>query len=141
MNLQDYTKEIERTCPQLGTEFWDQLHMVIGICTEAGELLDTYKKALAYGKALDTVNIGEEMGDILWYLVNLCRMLKLDPEHIMQINIDKLKARYPERFTQEKALNRNLDRERKILEELYGKDPKDYTIDDVSEFAEGRIAD
>lgn len=118
MNIKEYMEDTARTCPQLGTDFWDQLHMVIGISTESGELLDVFKKALAYSKGLDFVNIGEEIGDILWYLINLCRMLNLDPEEIMQININKLKARYPEKFTKEKALNRNLDQEREILESL-----------------------
>jgi hypothetical protein len=43
-------------------------------------------------------------------------MLNIDLEEMLQRNIDKLKARYPEKFTQENALNRNLDVERQILE-------------------------
>jgi NTP pyrophosphatase (non-canonical NTP hydrolase) len=116
MNIQEYQSEIERTCPQLGSELGDQLHMAIGIATEAGELLDAYKKRYAYNKPLDAVNIGEEIGDVLWYTINLCRMLNLNPEEIMYKNILKLRQRYPEKFTEENAINRNLDKERKILE-------------------------
>ncbi len=62
------------------------------------------------------VNVGEEIADIMWYISNLCRIKGIDLEEMMQRNIDKLKARYPEKFNQDKALNRNLDVERNILE-------------------------
>jgi NTP pyrophosphatase (non-canonical NTP hydrolase) len=118
MNLKEYMRQAERTCPKLESEFIDQLHMVIGICTEANELLDAYKKRLAYHKELDLVNIGEELFDILWYQMNLCRMLNLDPEKMMDINIKKLQARYPDKFDCDKAIYRDLAAERKILEEI-----------------------
>lgn len=120
MNYKKYQEESKRTCPKLKDELReglsDELHMVIGISTEAGELLDAYKKHFAYGKDLDVVNVGEEIADIMWYVSNLCRMKGIDLEEMMQRNIDKLKARYPEKFTQENALNRDLDNERNILE-------------------------
>jgi NTP pyrophosphatase (non-canonical NTP hydrolase) len=116
MDLKQYEKEIRRTCPELGSTFVNELHMVIGVATEAGELLDVYKKNLAYRKPMDRVNIGEEIGDCLWYLINLCDMLKIDPETVMELNVAKLRERYPEKFTAEKAINRDLDAERKTLE-------------------------
>jgi NTP pyrophosphatase (non-canonical NTP hydrolase) len=118
MNIQDYIKQSERTCPDLGNELNNQIHMAIGISTEANELLDAYKKWFAYNKPLDKTNVAEEVGDCFWYLCNLCRMLNLDPEAILQNNINKLRARYPEKFTNENAIHRDLDKERKILEEL-----------------------
>jgi NTP pyrophosphatase (non-canonical NTP hydrolase) len=120
MEYKDYKEQSKRTCPELKDELReglsDELHMVIGISTEAGELLDAYKKHFAYGKDLDIVNVGEEIADIMWYISNLCRIKGIDLEVVMQRNIDKLKERYPEKFTQENALNRNLDNERNILE-------------------------
>lgn len=118
MDFKNYTLEVKRTVAPLPTKFEDQLHMVIGISTEAGELLDAYKKALAYGKPLDIVNVGEEVGDLFWYIANLMRMLGLDFEQVLQINVDKLRARYPEKFSSEHATNRDLTREREILSEL-----------------------
>ena len=44
--------------------------MRLGIFTECGELLDIFKKNLAYKKPIDLVNLGEEIADIAWYLVN-----------------------------------------------------------------------
>jgi len=116
MKTNEYMLEVKRTLPDLGSDFNNQLHMVIGVSTEAGELLDAYKKNFAYGKEIDTINVMEEISDIFWYIYNLCNMLSLDPEKIMQTNIDKLRARYPEMFTEDKAINRDLDTERKILE-------------------------
>lgn len=120
MNYKDYQEQSKRTCPELNDNLRkglsDELHMVIGISTEAGELLDAYKKHFAYGKELDTVNVEEEIADIIWYVSNLCRLKNIDFEKALQRNIDKLKARFPEKFNQENALNRDLDVERKILE-------------------------
>jgi len=118
MELKQYIIESSRTCPDLGLDFNNQMHMAIGISTEAGELLDAYKKKLAYNKSLDKTNVAEEIGDLCWYVANLCRILNLDLQEILQNNIDKLRARYPEKFTEEKANNRNLEEERKILEKL-----------------------
>jgi NTP pyrophosphatase (non-canonical NTP hydrolase) len=92
--------------------------MAIGLSTEANEVLDAYKKAFAYGKKLDVVNVGEELGDILWYMANLMRMLDIDFESVLQINVDKLKARYPDKFDSDKAITRDLGKERAILEQL-----------------------
>jgi NTP pyrophosphatase (non-canonical NTP hydrolase) len=116
MNLQEYKNQCKRTCPNLGDEFKNQLHMAIGASTETGELLDAYKKSLAYNKPLDIVNISEEIGDIFWYLINLCTMLNLNAEDILEKNINKLETRYPDKFDSDHAINRNLDKEREILE-------------------------
>jgi len=116
MNIAKYSLEASRTCPDLGSDLNNQLHMAIGASTESNELLDAYKKAFAYGKELDIINISEEIFDTLWYLINLCRMLDIDVEKGMDINISKLRARYPENFTEDKAINRDLVKEREILE-------------------------
>lgn len=112
MNLQDYQEESQRTFSYrkepLSQEQTDLLHCAIGASTEANELLDAFKKHIYYGKPLDVVNVGEEIADQMWYNSNLCRLLKLDMEVLLQNNINKLKVRYPEKFTNELAENRNL---------------------------------
>lgn len=92
------------------------LHAGIGLSTEAGEFLDALKKHIFYGKELDRVNLKEEMGDLFWYLAIACDELEVPFETLMERNIEKLKARYGEKFSEEKAENRNLDQEREILE-------------------------
>ena len=94
----------------------DLLHASMGLVTEAGEFQDMLKKHLYYGRELDTVNLKEEVGDLLWYCAIALNALGADFESVMQTNIDKLKARYPEKFTEDNANNRDLDTEREILE-------------------------
>ena len=115
MNWKEYQQQTERTFPDKGYEL-NLLHCVIGTSTEVAELLDQAKKHIYYGKELDVVNIEEEIGDACWYLSNLCRLLNLDFDQILQKNIDKLYARFPDKFDAEKAINRDTEQERKILE-------------------------
>jgi NTP pyrophosphatase (non-canonical NTP hydrolase) len=109
----DYSQIQERT----GGEFNARLiHYVLGVGTEAGELQDAAKKALAYNKPLDKVNMVEEVGDVLWYLARLLTLLGSSFEEAMAKNNAKLKARYGSKFTEFAALNRDLGKERAILE-------------------------
>lgn len=130
MNWQDYEVASERTEKKfpdgkiLDAQQMELLHAAIGISTEAGEILDAFKKHLIYGADLDLVNIGEEISDVTWYLAIMTRYLQktndVSFEDLLDVNINKLKARYPDKFTEEDALNRNLDDERDILEKAIG---------------------
>lgn len=94
------------------------LHGAIGMSTEAGELLDNVKKYVFYGKPIDTVNVQEEIGDTLWYIAIICHELNIKNfDDIMETNIEKLRIRYPEKFKEYDALNRNLGKEREVLEQ------------------------
>jgi len=92
------------------------LHAMMGIGTEAGELLEAYMKYKYEGKELDIVNIEEELADIFWYISIILREFDLDFHQLLQNNIDKLKARYGDKFSEECANNRDLSVERYILE-------------------------
>ncbi len=92
------------------------LHAGIGLATEAGEFLDSLKKHVFYGKALDTVNLAEEMGDLFWYCAIIADELNVDFASVMERNIAKLKARYGDKFSEERAHSRDLQTERTILE-------------------------
>lgn len=92
------------------------LHGVMGNSTEAGELLDQLKKHIFYGKELDRTNIIEELGDQFWYMAVITHCLNIPLSEILEKNINKLKARYPEKFSSEKAINRDLEKEREVLE-------------------------
>jgi len=127
MDWQQYEKDSERTekkFPEgnvLDSMQMELLHSAIGISTESGEILDAFKKHLIYGKDLDIINLTEELGDIMWYVAIMTRYLKnltgaTLEDDILELNIDKLKARYPDKFTEEYALNRDLEKERGVLE-------------------------
>lgn len=92
------------------------LHAGIGLATESGEFLGAIKKSVFYGKEIDTVNLKEELGDILWYMAIAMDALETDFETEMEKNIKKLKARYGEKFSSDLAEKRDLEKEREILE-------------------------
>lgn len=110
-DLQNYFPAIRRIekVPEL-------LHAVLGLTTEVGELTDVIKKFVMYGKPIDYINFEEEIGDIMWYLAIACEYCDVSFEELQERNINKLKARFPDKFTEEKALNRDLETERNILE-------------------------
>jgi NTP pyrophosphatase (non-canonical NTP hydrolase) len=109
----DYGPVVERISNE---EFAKLTHYAFGLATETGEVQDILKKRLAYGKPIDTVNLKEELGDVLWYIARLCDLFGVTFEELMETNIAKLKARYGEKFTEDAALNRNLSNERQVLE-------------------------
>ena len=119
MDIQSYQKLAARTLPRLSSEQEDIQHMLFGMMTELGELVDTYKKHYAYGKELDLVNVMEEMGDIMWYWAGMCTITGINTSGTLQVNIDKLIARYPDKFEKELALIRDLEKERQILDDGY----------------------
>ena len=92
------------------------LHSLIGIATESGELIEALLKQVLGEATLDIVNVQEEFGDLGWYQAIGVDAMMADWNQILETNLAKLKARYPEKFTSENAINRDLDKERDILE-------------------------
>ena len=168
MEIKEYQLEASRTCVDLREDNFT--HMKMGVMTEIGEIVDIFKKNLAYKKEIDLVHLGEEIADCAWYIVNwdtfngvlssvketaknkslgdvlqsldfinqyysiyldddffetneqlgllkgVADYYNLDFYELLDKNIAKLKARFPDKFTEEAALNRNLEKEREILE-------------------------
>lgn len=124
-NIGQYLADSSRTFSYLEkpipTTTGDELHCIMGMETEVGELIDAYKKHLFYGKPLDHTNIQEEIGDLMWYVANFCRLHDYDFQSILATNIKKLKARFPTGFDKALALKRNLINERNILDNEVGR--------------------
>jgi len=93
------------------------LHAAMGLATESGEFIDMLKKHIFYGKTLDLINLKEEIGDSQWYAGVAIDVLKTTLNEVLTVNIMKLRERYPEKFTEEAAINRDTNAERKILEQ------------------------
>lgn len=93
------------------------IHYALGLATEAGEFQDAVKRYIAYGKELDSTNLKEEVGDILWYVARICSLYGWSMDEVTNLNIQKLKARFPEKFTETHAIKRDLENERRILEQ------------------------
>jgi NTP pyrophosphatase (non-canonical NTP hydrolase) len=81
-----------------------------GLSSEGGEFTEIVKKVLFQGKSLNDdlrTKLIKELGDIAWYWANACTALNVDPNEVLQINADKLKARFPEgHFSAERSENR-----------------------------------
>ena len=74
------------------------LTAALGLAAETGEFCEIPKKIYFQGKPLTEENVfhmKRELGDIIWYWINACRALNLDPNDVIAENVNKLKARYP----------------------------------------------
>ena len=85
------------------------LYACLGLSGESGEFTDMIKKWIFHEKELDTYHLKRECGDVLWYIAMLCESFGWSIEEIMQMNIDKLKVRYPDGFDVNRANNRSED--------------------------------
>lgn len=118
MNPTTYQKLANRTlCPQpmVAQHSGDLiksavLHGCLGIAAEGGELLAEMQRWVWYKKNLSTENVKGELGDVLWYVAEVCNALNLDLGEIMAANIAKLKARYPDKYSDSNAAEENRDR-------------------------------
>lgn len=79
---------------------------VLGLTGEAGEVSDLVKKGIFHEKGIDLKHLKKELGDCAWYLAMICDACGFALDDVMQTNIDKLKARYPEGFDTYRANNR-----------------------------------
>ena len=70
----------------------------LGLAAESGEFIEIPKKMFFQGKPLNEENLfhmKRDLGDIMWYWINACRALNLNPNEVIEENVNKLKARYP----------------------------------------------
>lgn len=105
MTGNEYQKLAARTINQ-GLTFEEQknhaLHSMVG---EIGEIHSIYQK-MYQGHAFEHGHMMSEVGDLLWFIAEYCTAKGWSLDYIMQMNIDKLKARYPEGFEENKSLHR-----------------------------------
>ena len=124
MTPDDYQREAGRTSdvPRLmtlkrnGLDHPRLLHGALGVGTEAGELQDAVKRHLFYGTDIDRTHIIEECGDVLWYVAETLSAVGATMSEAMVANVAKLRARYPEGFSEERATGRDLGAERDAVE-------------------------
>lgn len=116
MNSKEYMFNVRRSeSPSFEVVSERLLHGAIGCCTESGELLDVIKKSLFYKRGIVEWRLIEEIGDIFWYLGLMCDELGITFEKVMDMNIKKLKERYPEQFTEQGEQNRNYESEEEAV--------------------------
>ena len=87
------------------TEYDQIRHGVFGLCSEAGEVAGLFQKQYQ-GHEIDPAHLQKELGDCLWMIAEICTAYGWDLEDVMRLNIDKLRARYPEGFDIDHSLHR-----------------------------------
>jgi NTP pyrophosphatase (non-canonical NTP hydrolase) len=88
------------------------LTAAVGMSAEAGEFTEVVKKIVFQGKPVNEENLfhlKRELGDIMWYVSQACIGLDISIEEVIQMNFEKLSARYPEgAFSIERSENRKV---------------------------------
>ena len=79
---------------------------VMGMNGESGEVIDLVKKHLFHGHDLDKEKLVKELGDVLWYIAEVCTSLDVNMSEVMDKNIEKLSKRYQNGFSKEASINR-----------------------------------
>lgn len=105
MTLNEYQGLAARTINPKLTVSQQARHALFGIASETGELLGLWQKAMQ-GHAINDEHMLKECGDILWMLSELLTAKGYALDDVAQMNIDKLKARYPDGFDAEHSLHR-----------------------------------
>jgi NTP pyrophosphatase (non-canonical NTP hydrolase) len=106
MTINEYQKLAMTTLNPALSEKEVLLNGVMGLCGESGEAIDLVKKWMMQGHELDKAHLAKELGDVAWYLAETATAIGYDLETILQANIDKLKARYPDGFTADRSMHR-----------------------------------
>lgn len=105
MKLNEYQELAFRTS---GTGDYEKKLAVsaLGIAGEAGEVADLIKKYVGHGHPLDVPKITKELGDVLWYVSDIAALIGVSLEKVATTNIEKLKKRYPNGFSERDSINR-----------------------------------
>ena len=85
------------------------LNALMGLCGESGEAIDLMKKHLFQGHALEREKLIKELGDVAWYLAEAATGLGVDLSEVLQRNLDKLHARYPQGFETVRSQHREAE--------------------------------
>ena len=106
INFKDYQEAALKTSGAGGDGDMRLLIATLGLAGEAGEFANIVKKWKGHKHDISKHELRDELGDILWYIAEICSVSGLDMEEVAQQNVDKLKKRYPEGFSVERSRNR-----------------------------------
>ena len=107
MTINEYQLEAMRTASGMNYEHHGMLiNGALGLCGESGEVADIVKKSIFQGHPLDAAHLAKELGDVAWYVAVTAYAIGYDLETILQMNVDKLRERYPNGFDPIRSQNR-----------------------------------
>lgn len=102
MTFSEYQRLARRTQNGRLTPDEKLRHALCGLPSEVGEVCGLFQKVYQ-GRPLDVEKVEDELSDCFWFVAELCDVLGLDMDEVAQHNIDKLKARYPDGFSEERS--------------------------------------
>lgn len=111
MTFEEYQALASRTMNPELTEYERFISCTLGLVGEAGEFADLVKKQEFHDHPVDDTKLIKELGDILWYVANMCSELGCNLEYVASQNILKLKRRYPEGFSSRRSIEKNEEQE------------------------------
>lgn len=106
MNFDEYQTQARRTQNKALSLFDTRQHALFGLASEVGEIHGLFQKQ-KQGHVLDETALRLEIGDVLWFLSELCDVYGWYLEDIAIANIQKLRNRYPKEFSPEQSINRD----------------------------------
>lgn len=101
----EYQKLAARTINNNLLPDQNRMHALHGMVGEIGELHSIYQKVYQ-GHKFNTNHAMKELGDLLWFIAEYCTVSGWNLEDVMELNLKKLKGRYPDGFDEEKSLHR-----------------------------------
>ena len=107
MTINEYQALALRTESRITTDPVPYIRVLEGLMGLNGEAIDLMKKVLFQGHEFDREHMAKELGDIAWYLAVSADAIGYDLESILQMNVDKLRTRYPDGFSTEQSLHRS----------------------------------
>ena len=106
LTLDEYQRLAARTAGAGGDGDQRLIIAALGLAGEAGEFANMVKKLAAHGHSIPLDKLADELGDVLWYLAEATTTCGLSLEKLAQQNVEKLRKRYPEGFSEERSRNR-----------------------------------
>lgn len=117
-----YDELVKRLTKDLGYDM-NMVHSALGATSEAGEFSDAIKAHIVYGRELDYINLVEEAGDAIFFLMIGMHQLGYDLQDVLRANMAKLNARYQEGYSDAAANNRKKEFERAAIARALGVTP------------------
>lgn len=105
MTANEYQKLAAKTINEELNTYELKTHALHGMVGEIGELHSLYQKQYQ-GHIIDLNHALKELGDLVWFIAEYCTAIGVELDDVMRMNIEKLKARYPEGFDEEHSLHR-----------------------------------
>ena len=106
MNLNEYQNLSKRTMPKHDDLSGKLANYGLGVAGEAGEVADHIKKVVFHKHKLDKEEVEKELGDVLHYVSGIAYLLDIELNDVAITNLKKLKARYPNGFSEHDSRNR-----------------------------------